>query len=128
MTKFKLINHLSDNEESKLNFCLSINDRIEDAYTVMYQYEDEGQLYSKELTLKRIKYLESLVPSNLKEIIDLDESIKNCKVYLERDRNIYYKNKIKENLDIVNISIEIYNEHIQLLKQELLKVNIEFTD
>ena len=59
MTKFKLINHLSDNEESKLNFCLSINDRIEDAYTVMYQYEDEGQLYSKELTLKRINYLES---------------------------------------------------------------------
>lgn len=128
MNKFIQVNCLSDNEQSKLNFCLSINDRIEDAYTIMYQYDNKGKLSFRELTSKRIKALEELVPSNLKEIIDLDESIKNCKVYLERDRNIYYKNKIKENLDIVNISIEIYNEHIQLLKQELLKVNIEFTD
>lgn len=105
--------------KSKLKLFLSINDRMEDSYEKYYKNEDK--LHERLMTVykKRITNLDKLIPKNLGNIIEINNVVETCETFIERDKNLYRENPIQENLEMLNISIEMYNDNMNNLINEL---------
>lgn len=108
------IKELLEEREQKLNFYLSLDDRLE-------KVEDLFRNTNKSYLQERIDMIKSAIPSNISNLKEIYADFIISKELLERDKDEYKSNPISKNLAMLNISISMFNEFVDLLSIEIDK-------